>query len=70
MVVSVTTATGRAVAVDLYGEERVVRFPFDGLGAVSRFWNRVQPDVVLLVELEVWPRFLTESRRRARYKQK
>ena len=64
VVVSTTTATGREVALELYGAARVERFPFDGLGAVSRFWKRVRPDVVLLVELELWPRFLEEARRR------
>jgi 3-deoxy-D-manno-octulosonic-acid transferase len=42
----------------LYGEHhRVVRYPLDFSWAVERFLDRVRPDVVGLLELEVWPNF-------------
>ena len=58
VVMSVTTDTGFARATALYGEHhRVVRYPLDFSRAVARFLNRVRPDVVGLLELEVWPNF-------------
>jgi 3-deoxy-D-manno-octulosonic-acid transferase len=33
----------------------VVRTPFDFSGAVARWFSRVKPDLLVLVELELWP---------------
>ena len=58
VVMSVTTDTGFARAAALYGKHhRVVRYPLDFSSAVDRFLDRVRPDVVGLLELEVWPNF-------------
>lgn len=62
VVVSVTTDTGLRRAKELYGNlERVhvVRYPLDFSWAVERFLDAVKPDVVALVELEVWPNFVS-----------
>jgi len=58
-VLSATTDTGfaRALAVAPAGVS-VVRYPLDMNMAVERFLNRVQPDLVALVELEAWPNFI------------
>jgi len=59
VVVSVSTDTGLARAKDLFGSScAVVRYPLDFSWAVSRFLDSVKPDVVGLVELEVWPNFV------------
>jgi 3-deoxy-D-manno-octulosonic-acid transferase len=59
VVVSTTTDTGLARAKELFGENcRVVRYPLDFTWAVQRFLEAVRPDVVALVELEVWPNFV------------
>jgi 3-deoxy-D-manno-octulosonic-acid transferase len=58
VVLSATTDTGVAVAAQLYGAERVARFPLDFSLVVRRFLRAVKPDAVVLVELEVWPSFL------------
>jgi 3-deoxy-D-manno-octulosonic-acid transferase len=42
----------------------VVRYPFDFSFAVDRFLGAIDPDVVVLVELEVWPNFTDACRRR------
>jgi len=56
VVVSATTNTGFARARELYGDRLpVVRFPFDFSWMVSRFLDAVDPDVVALMELELWP---------------
>lgn len=58
VVVSTTTNTGFRRAEALYGAHyHVVRFPLDFSRSVARFLDRVRPDVVALLELEVWPNF-------------
>lgn len=65
IVVSATTNTGSERARSLFaGRHRVVRYPFDFSFAVNRFLRSVRPDVVVLVELEVWPNFLRCAARR------
>lgn len=59
--VSTTTDTGLARAQSLFGavdHTHVVRYPLDCSWMVDRFLDRVRPDVVGLVELEVWPNFI------------
>ncbi len=61
VIVSVTTDTGLQQAQALFGElgsVDVVRYPLDCSWMVKRFLNTVKPDVVGLVELEVWPNFI------------
>lgn len=58
IVISTTTDTGFARARDLFATKHVVvRYPFDFSFCVRRFLDAVRPDVVALVELEVWPNF-------------
>ena len=63
VVVSASTDTGMQVARQLYPEIEVVRFPLDHMLIVSRFMRRVQPDCVVLMELEIWPNFLRKANR-------
>ncbi len=64
VVVSAFTDTGLEVARQLYPDLVVVRFPIDFLPLVRRFWRRIRPHQVLLMELEAWPCFLREANRR------
>lgn len=62
VVVTVTTTTGYARARELYDKEpRVVvtRYPLDFSGAVERVLGTYQPDAVALMELELWPNFVS-----------
>lgn len=54
IVFSTTTDTGFARAVQLYGSDRVFRFPLDFSVVMSRVLRRVAPSLIVLVELEVW----------------
>ena len=66
VVIATTTNTGFARAHDLFGETHaVVRYPLDFSGAVRRFLDAVAPDVIGLVELEVWPNFVAAACRRS-----
>jgi 3-deoxy-D-manno-octulosonic-acid transferase len=63
-VISVTTDTGHARALALFGDRSaVVRYPLDFSWAVRRFLRSVRPRAVVLVELEVWPNFTAACRR-------
>lgn len=65
-VVATTTDTGFARATALFEDRcEVVRYPFDASGAVRRLLDRVRPDAIGLVELEIWPNLLAEARRRS-----
>ena len=56
--ISVSTATGREVAAQRYGADRVCFYPLDLSRWTERFFDRVQPSLIVLMELEVWPNFL------------
>lgn len=65
VVVSATTDTGVARARELYEPDvAVVRMPFDFTPCVQRLLRAVQPDMIALVELDVWPNLLHECSRR------
>jgi len=66
VVLSVSTDTGIARARGLFAGSAccVTRYPLDASWAVRRFLDRVQPDAVGLVELEVWPNFVGACARR------
>jgi len=65
VVVSVTTDTGIARAHEVFANRcAVVRYPLDASWAVRRFLDRIDPDVVALAELELWPQFLAACARR------
>ncbi len=66
VVISATTNTGFARAMELYGDRHpVVRFPFDFSWMVRRFLDAIRPQAVALMELEVWPNLALECQRRA-----
>ena len=68
-VISSTTETGHARGVELYsgdGDVSIIRYPLDFSAAIARVLDAVRPDVVVLMELEVWPNFLRACVRRER----
>ncbi len=64
IVFSVTTDTGRRVAEDLYPGRRVEYYPPDASWIVENALDAIRPDVVILVESEIWPNFLLAAGRR------
>src|SRR3954454_12949360 len=67
IIISTTTETGYARASQLYGgmaSLTVIRYPLDFSAAVTRVLDGLRPDVVVLMELEVWPNFLKACERR------
>lgn len=64
VLVTTTTETGYDVARDKLAGCEVAFFPLDFTWSVRTALDRVQPDLVCLVELELWPNFIHEVRHR------
>jgi 3-deoxy-D-manno-octulosonic-acid transferase len=63
---STSTQTGFAVAQSklVSKVDALFYFPYDLLPVVRRVTRRVAPDLVILVETDIWPNFLFEMQRR------
>ncbi len=63
LVVSTTTKTGQTLAKDIFKTcaETVFYFPLDFKFSVRRALRHFKPDVILLVETELWFNFLREA---------
>lgn len=64
IVITATTQTGYDAAQRHYAPKVVCRYPLDFSWMVRRFFDRVRPAAVVLMELEVWPNFIREAARR------
>lgn len=64
VIVSTVTKHGRELAVETFGEDiPVVYAPIDFIGSVRKALSCVHPDVLIFLETEIWPVWLTEARR-------
>ncbi|MEO0529309.1 MAG: glycosyltransferase N-terminal domain-containing protein, partial [Planctomycetota bacterium] len=62
--VSTTTKTGYELARKKYGDEYTVFYcPLDFSWAANEAVRRVQPDLLLLAELELWPNLIDAAKR-------
>ena len=64
IVVSTTTATGQAIARDRFGPGSVFQFPLDFALCVRRTLSTIKPTAIVLMESELWPRFIHECKQR------
>lgn len=64
IVVSTTTVTGYELAQKRFGEDQVFYCPFDLTWAINKTLDRIQPDLITLIELEIWPNWLRLAERR------
>lgn len=56
LLITTTTPTGSAQLKRLFGEQvEHVYFPYDLPGVIRRFFHRVQPDILIVMETELWP---------------
>jgi 3-deoxy-D-manno-octulosonic-acid transferase len=62
--VTTTTETGYAVAQEQLSSCTVAYFPLDFTWSVRQALDRVRPDLLVLVELELWPNLIREAARR------
>ncbi len=63
LVISNVTETGREVALKLREPDLCIYFPFDYRFAVRRALRTIRPELVVVVETEIWPTFMDEVRR-------
>jgi 3-deoxy-D-manno-octulosonic-acid transferase len=63
VVVSTTTRTGQKIARERFSADRVFYFPLDFAFAVRAWLRALRPRMVVLLETEFWPRYLSECRR-------
>lgn len=64
VVITTTTGTGFDVARQKLPQHTIAYWPLDFRRAVTKALHAVRPDVVVLVELELWPNFLLAANRR------
>jgi len=67
VIVSTTTATGWERGQALYEKTpgvTLIRYPLDWTTAIARVLDRMRPDLVVLMELEVWPNFVKQCAKR------
>ncbi|MGA9997567.1 MAG: 3-deoxy-D-manno-octulosonic acid transferase, partial [Pyrinomonadaceae bacterium] len=66
LVVSTVTLTGQSLAREVFSDKAaaIIYFPLDWAWTVRRALSRVKPSAVLIMETELWPRFLRECRKR------
>jgi 3-deoxy-D-manno-octulosonic-acid transferase len=58
VVFSSTSLGGLGALRRTYPDNIAFEYPFDFSGAVSRTFRRVRPDLILIIEHELWPNFL------------
>jgi 3-deoxy-D-manno-octulosonic-acid transferase len=66
-IISTTTETGAQRGQELYGSDprvTLIRYPLDFTRSINRVLDNLRPGVVVLMELEVWPNFMRQCRRR------
>jgi 3-deoxy-D-manno-octulosonic-acid transferase len=63
--ISTTTLTGQNLAREIFKNdaEKIFYFPFDWRWTVRRTLEALRPEVVLIMETELWPGFLRECER-------
>jgi 3-deoxy-D-manno-octulosonic-acid transferase len=64
VMISTTTKHGRELATETFGEDiPVVYAPVDFIGSVRKALSSVHPDVLVFMETEIWPAWITEAHR-------
>jgi 3-deoxy-D-manno-octulosonic-acid transferase len=63
LLITTTTGTGFDVARQKFPQHTIAYWPFDFSWGVTRALRVVQPRLVVLVELELWPNFLHAAQR-------
>lgn len=59
------TDTGLAQAMKMFGDQVQYAYaPYDTPGAIRRFLNRANPKILVIMETEIWPNMIRQSRSR------
>lgn len=64
IIISTTTKTGQELAQKIFAEkaDAVFYFPFDWKFSVRKALAKHKPSLILLMETEIWPRFIREAK--------
>jgi 3-deoxy-D-manno-octulosonic-acid transferase len=66
LIVSTTTITGHALAKErIPYADAVIYFPLDWAFCVRKFLDAIRPSIVIILETEIWPNFLRETKSRS-----
>ena len=64
VIVSTVTEHGRELATETFGDDiPVVYAPVDFIGSVRKALFRANPDILIFLETEIWPAWITEAHR-------
>jgi 3-deoxy-D-manno-octulosonic-acid transferase len=63
LVLSNVTETGRKIAAGVKEVDHYIFFPFDLRWIVRKTLNIIKPNLIILVETEIWPNFVLEAKR-------
>jgi len=64
VIVSTVTEHGRELAIETFGKDiPVVYAPVDFIGSVRKALSHVHPDILVFLETEIWPAWITEAHR-------
>lgn len=66
IVLTTTTSTGYALAKDIFASKvkSICLFPLDFWIFSARAWRRIQPDLAIVMESELWPEHLHQAKKR------
>jgi 3-deoxy-D-manno-octulosonic-acid transferase len=64
LLLSNVTETGRKISAGVSEIDYTIFFPFDLLWVVRKALNLIRPDIIVIVETEIWPNFVMEAKRR------
>ena len=62
ILLSNVTETGRKIAAGIHEVDHFIFFPFDLRWVVRKSLNIIRPDLIILVETEIWPNFVLEAK--------
>ena len=64
IIVSSTSRSGKKIALELYPDCKVISFPLDFSWTIKHYFKRINPCLIVLMELELWPNFLHLAHKR------
>jgi len=59
IVLSVTTPSGFRIAKEIFKDIEVINGPFDLSFVIRKFIKRIEPSIIILNELEIWPNWIS-----------
>ncbi len=63
LLISNVTETGHAISEGIAEVDLALYFPFDHSSVVRRILARIRPELIVIVETEIWPNFVRQAHR-------